>query len=187
VILEVNIEPGERVLNEAKEAALIIANTSAYLLKVEVDEIDIGRIARNQEARIVLDAFIEQEFEGRVADISPRPTSNEPNAIVTYEVTLTIDTTGSNLDLRSGMTAHATIETQRLENVVVVPNRAIQIDRTNTPSITYVERLQEGNPVRTEVELGLRNGEVTQIVTGLEEGDRVIIRNQPGFGPTPKL
>jgi HlyD family secretion protein len=187
VILEVNIEPGERVLNEANEAAIIIANTSAYLLKVEVDEIDIGRIARNQEARIVLDAFIEQEFEGRVADISPRPASDDPNAIVTYEVTLTLDTSDTNLELLSGMTAHATIETQRLENVVVVPNRAIQIDRTNTPSVTYVEKLEEGNPVRTEIELGLRNEEVTQVVAGLEEGDQVIIRNQPGFGPTPRL
>ncbi len=69
VLLEVNIEPGERVLNEAAEAAMIIADTSAYLLKVEVDEMDIGRIARSQSAVVTLDAFIEQEFEGRVADV----------------------------------------------------------------------------------------------------------------------
>jgi HlyD family secretion protein len=188
VILEISIEPGERVLNEANEAAVVIADTSAYLLKVEVDEIDIGRIARNQEATIVLDAYIEQEFTGRVADISPRPAKDDENAIVTYEVTLTLDTTSGDPGILSGMTAYATIETRQLKDVVVVPNRAIQVDRTSTPSETYVEKLdEEGLPIRTPIELGLGNGEVTQVVTGLDEGDEVIIRSQEGFRPAPGL
>ncbi len=188
VILEVNIEPGERVLNDANEAAMIIANTSAYLLKVKVDEIDIGQIARGQKADIVLDAFVEQEFVGRVSDISPRPTSDDENAIVTYEVTITIDTTGGDPNLLSGMTANATIETGRLEEVVVVPNRAIQIDREGSEPIIYVEKLDgDGNPTRVEVELGLRNDTVTEVMAGLEEGDQVVVRSQPGAEPSPSL
>ncbi len=103
-------------------------------------------------------------------------------------MTLSLDTTGSDLGLLSGMTAYAAIETRRLEEVVVVPNQAIQIDRSSKPSVTYVEKLDgDGNPIRTEIELGLRNGEVTEVLAGLAEGDEVIIRSKPGSGPTPNL
>ena len=179
---------GERVLNEENEAAMVVANTSAYLLKVEVDEIDIGRIARGQTTTIDLDAFTDREFEGRVADISPRPVSEESDAIVTYEVTITLDTGQDAPGLLSGMTANATIETGQLEQVVVIPNRAIQIDRQSGQPKVYVEKLDsDGNPTRVEEELGMRNGSVTQVVDGLAEGDQVVIRNQPEGEATPNL
>lgn len=188
VLLEVNIEPGERVLNEENEAAMVVANTSAYLLKVEIDEIDIGRIAQGQPADIVLDAFVEQTFEGRVADVSPRPVSQEGDAIVTYEVTITLDTAEGDPGLLSGMTANATIETGQLAEVMVVPNQAIQIDRQSDQPTVFVEKLDgDGNPVRAEVELGMRNGDVTQVVAGLNEGDQVVIRNQPAGESPPNL
>ncbi|MEW5960281.1 MAG: efflux RND transporter periplasmic adaptor subunit [Chloroflexota bacterium] len=188
VLLEVNIEPGERVLDEESEAALVLANTSAYLLKVEVDEIDIGRIARGQTAKIDLDAFAGREFQGRVADISPRPVSDKSDAIVTYEVTITLDTAQGDPGLLSGMTANAAIETGQLDRVVVVPNRAIQIDRQSDQPKIYVEKLDDqGNPSRVEIELGMRNGSVTQVIAGLEEGDQVIVRSQPAGEATPNL
>jgi HlyD family secretion protein len=188
LVLEVNIEPGERVLTEADEPVLVIADTSAYLLTVEVDEIDIGRIGRDQSAVIALDAFVDREFKGRVADISPRPVKGDTNAIVTYEVTIALDTTGGDPSLLSGMTAYATIETQRLLKVMVIPVQAVQIDRDGSRSTVFVEKLDEhGDLMRVEVELGLRNGEVTQIVAGLDEGDQVIIRGQPDLESTPGL
>lgn len=189
VILEMNIEPGERVLEDAGDAAMIIANTSTYLLKMEVDEIDIGRLQRGQKAAILVDAFVEREFEGEVTDIAPRPVDQEGNSIVTYEVTVAIETQGDDPGLLPGMTATASVETQRLEEVVVVPNRAIQIDRDSEQPTIFVEKLNDdGNTsTRVEVELGSRNDEVIEIVAGLNEGDQVIIRNQPDLGPTPSL
>ncbi len=184
VILEVNIEPGERTFDEAgDDAAIVIADTSTYLLKMEVDEIDIGRVKQGQPATIALDAIPEQEFTGHVADVAPRPVKKEDaaNSIVTYEVTITFDAISADSALRSGLTANAAIETNRQQDVVVVPNQAIQIDRGGEEPVVYVEKLDaEGNPMRVEVELGSRNGTVTQVVAGLEEGDQVIVRQQPG-------
>jgi HlyD family secretion protein len=183
VILEVNIEPGERTFDEANDAAaVVIADTSTYLLKMEVDEIDVGRIRPGQPAAITLDALTGQEFSGRVADVAPRPVKkdNAANAIVTYEVTITFDDIGPDSGLRSGLTANAAIQTQQWPQVVVVPNRAIQIDRASAEPVVFVEKLDEqGRPIRVEVELGSRNGSVTQVVAGLEEGDQVIIRSRP--------
>ena len=188
VLLEVNIEPGERVLNDAAEAAMVIADTSAYLLKVEVDEIDIGQIKPRQEANIRLDAFLEPEFQGVVTDISPRPIKDDTNAIVMYEVTITLDAGDAAQDLLSGMTANATIQTGQLDEVVVVPNRAIQIDRSGSKPTVYVEKLDgDGKPTRVEVELGLRDGSVTEVVAGLEDGDQVVIRTTPEAESTPNL
>jgi hypothetical protein len=70
------------------------------------------------------------------------------------------------------MTAYATIETRRLEQVTVIPNQAIRIDRQGSQSTIYAEKLdEEGELMRVEIELGLRNGQVTQVVAGLDEGD----------------
>lgn len=180
VVLEVKIEPGERVLSDATDAALLIANTSTYLLKMEVDEIDIGRIRQGQPATVSLDAFAEQSFAGTVTDIAPRPVEKEGNNIVTYEVTITLDPSGQPLNLLTGMTASAAIETRQLKDVVVVPNRAIQIDRAGSEPVIFVEKVDgQGQTTRVEIELGSRNGKVTEVVAGLKEGDQVIIRKQP--------
>lgn len=178
VVLQVNIEPGERVLDDADEAALTIADTSTYLLKMDVDELDIGQVKVGQPAAVTLDAFSGQSFEGTVTDISPSPASTDTDSIVTYEVTIALDTQEQGLGLLSGMTANATIQTKELSEVLVVPNQAIQTDE-GREAITYVEKLDEqGNVMRVEVELGLRSGSVREVIAGLEEGDQVIIRQQ---------
>ena len=78
------------------DAAVVIADTSTYLLKMEVDEIDIGRVKQGQLATITLDAIPDQEFTGHIADVAPRPveTDDPANSIVTYEVTITFDAIG---------------------------------------------------------------------------------------------
>ena len=188
IVLIINIEPGERVLNDATDAALTIANTSTYLLKMEVDELDIGQVRQGQHATVALDAFAEQTFDGAVTDIAPSPTSSSSgssDSIVTYEVTIALDTKGLSLGLLSGMTANANIETQQLKDVVVVPNRAIQTERAGGPAVTYVEKLDaQGNLMRVEIKTGLRSGSVTQVVAGLAEGDQVVIRQQAQTGST---
>jgi hypothetical protein len=188
VVLEVNIEPGERVLDDATDAALTIADTSVYLLKMEVDELDIGQVRQGQQARVTLDAFAKQTFEGVVISISPSPVSSDSDSIVAYQVTITLDTQGQNLGLLSGMTANANIETKQLSDVLVVPNRAIQTEQSNGEVITYVEKLdKQGNVIRVEIETGLRVGSMREVTAGLSEGDQIIIRQQADTTASPGL
>ncbi len=185
VITEVNIEPGERALNEETGAAIVLTDTSAYLLNVEVDEIDISRIRRSLPVVITLDAIGDKEFRGQVADVAPRPVKqDDPNAIVTYEVTISL--ADDDARLLTGMSAIAAIEVERFEATLIVPNRAIRIERGSDKSTVYVEKLDEqDNVMRVEVELGLRDDSVTQVVAGLEEGDRIILPAPPA--PAPSL
>ncbi|GAB4532018.1 MAG: efflux RND transporter periplasmic adaptor subunit [Anaerolineae bacterium] len=173
VVTEINIKHGE--WPPASQAAMVITDMSAYHIDVEVDELDIGRVAVDQRVVIAVDAIPDEDFAGYVADISPRPTQSASSGIVAYEVTITLDTDDPRL--LPGMTADATIETERLENVVVVPNRAVSIDRSKGEPIAYVEKVgDDGQPVRTEIVLGLRGEVVSQVLDGLEAGDQVIIR-----------
>jgi HlyD family secretion protein len=171
VVTEVNIKRGER---PTAGAAVILFDTAAYHIDVEVDEIDISRIALDQEVIIAIDAIPDEDFSGHVADIAPGPIQDISSGIVAYEVTIGLDSDDPRL--LPGMTADATIETDRLENVLVVPNRAVSIDRSSGEPVAFVEKVDdEGNPVRAEVELGLRDETVSQVLDGLDEGDQIVI------------
>jgi len=173
IVTEVNIKRGEQP--PAGEPALVITDMSAYHIDVEVDEIDIGRIARGQKVAVVIDAIPDEEFTGQVADISPGPIQDVSSGIVAYEVVIGLDSNDPRL--LPGMTTDATIEIERLENAVVVPNRAVSVDRSSGEPVTYVEKVdQDGNPARAEIELGLRSETMSQVLDGLEEGDQIIIR-----------
>ncbi len=190
VVLQVNIEPGERILSDESGAAVTIADTSTYVLKMEVDELDIRQVRQGQRATVTLDAFADETFKGFVTDIAPSPVSNDANSLVMYQVTIALDTPEQEVKLLSGMTASASIETRQIKDALVTPNRAIQIEREGSQPISYVEKLDEqGHPMRVEIEVGLRRGAVTEVVAGLEEGDQVIIRQQeqqgkPGDAPS---
>jgi HlyD family secretion protein len=172
VVTEVNVKAGER---PAGSAAVVLTDVSAYHIDVEVDEIDIGRVARDQSVVIAIDAVPDEEFAGHVADISPGPIQDVSSGIVAFEVTIALDSDDPRL--LPGMTADATIEIERLGNVLVVPNRAVSIDRSGVEPVAYVEKVdEEGNPVRAEIELGLRDETLSQVLDGLEEGDQIVIR-----------
>ncbi|MFQ5614403.1 MAG: efflux RND transporter periplasmic adaptor subunit [Anaerolineae bacterium] len=153
--------------------AITLSDLSGFQLKVDIDEIDIGLIALNQPALVTLDSLPGEEFAGVVSDIAPTPDPNAGGGIVAYEVTIRLD--DQDPRLRPGQTANADIQVERLEDIVVAPNRAIQVDREQ--GLFFAEKLDdEDNIVRIEVELGQRNDQISQVLDGLEEGDRLVIR-----------
>jgi HlyD family secretion protein len=146
--------------------------------------LDIGQVKQGQEALVTIDAFGKQSFKGTVTDVAPSPVSSDADSIVTYEVTITLDTTGQGAGLLSGMTANASIVTQELSQVVVVPKQAIQTEESGSETITYVEKMDEqGQVTRVEIETGLRVGSYTQVTAGLAEGDEVVIPQQVPTAP----
>ena len=174
VVTQINIKQGERPA--AGQAAVILTDMSAYHIDVEIDEIDIGRIKRDQKVSIAVDAVPDADIAGHVTDISPEPIQGTSSGIVAYEVTVALDSNDPRL--LPGMTTDATIETERLEDVVVVPNRLVRIDRQKGEPVAYVEKVDEqGNPTRVEVKLGLRNETMSQVLAGLEVGDQVVIQS----------
>jgi HlyD family secretion protein len=190
VVTEVFVVKGETAGGVA--VRLVDANNLTVVL--DVDEVDVGEMAVGQPAVITLESWPDLEFESEITAIAPSATTNTGSALVTYEVHLSLQET--DLPVRIGMTANASLITSERENVLLIPNAAINVDRSSgTYSVNLVQTDAEGNETTTEVEvtIGLRDNTHTQITSGLQEGDRVMIGNAapvedvfgggPGGGP----
>ena len=153
--------------------AIQIADTAKYHLDVQVDELDVAGLAEGQTVTVEVDALPEQTLTGSLISVAPAAETT-PTGGVSYKVRIDIDP--SEALLRAGMSATATILASTRDNVLLIPNRAVQIERDTGQ--TYVERLVDGIPQKVEVRLGLRTEQQSEVRDGLAEGDQVIIRNR---------
>lgn len=169
IVAEINAKVGE--LPNAARPAFVVINPEPFHLDVAVDEIDIGQLAIGQDASVTLEALPNAVVTGIVDRIAP--TARFDGGVTSYPVRVVLNPTTA--ALRAGMSATANITTAAVDNVVVLPNRAIQADRN--AGTNYVEKLVDGIPQRREVRVGMRNEGQTQIVEGVAEGDVIIIPN----------
>jgi HlyD family secretion protein len=174
VITAVNVAEGEL----ASGVVIEMVDTNSLEVVLNVDEIDIGDLAVGQAAVVTLESWPETEIESEIVYIAPYSNSSPESPVVTYEVRLTLQET--ELPIRVGMTANASLITAQRENVLLVPNSAINADRASgTYSVNLVTADSSGSQTITEVPvtIGLRDGRYTQITGGLQAGDEVAVGN----------
>lgn len=171
-VANILVDVGEQAAPGA--TAVVLVNEGAYHIEVNVDEIDIDQITVGQEVDITLDALPDRTLSGRVADVAP--TSSEAGTgVVTYLVTINIPS--ADTPLRPGMSANASIVVREVDAVLIVPNWAIRLDRDSGEA--FVNRLEtDGTVTEVIVETGLRNEQYSQVLTGLEAGDVVVVTDQ---------
>lgn len=173
VVGAVNIRVNE--IPSPGAAAIILTDPSGYHVDLNVDEIDIGKLQLGQPTTVTIDALDNTQLNGQVSRIAPISGTGNPltgSGVVTYLVRIDIDP--SDLPLRSGMTATVAITTDEARNVVLLPNRVMRLDRQTGE--TYVEKLVDGIPQRVDVEVGLRNEQFSQILSGVNPGDQLAVR-----------
>jgi HlyD family secretion protein len=163
VVSQVNIKRGEIASNA--RPAVVLTDLSQFEMKVLVDEIEVRQVAVGQPVRLSVDALPDSTITGKVIEISP--TASNVNGVVAYAVTVAPDAT--NQPLRVGMSATAIITTADVDDVVLVPNRFITVDRDTGEA--YVYKMVDGAPARQQIELGLRNERESQILAGVQDGD----------------
>jgi HlyD family secretion protein len=177
-ILSVNVNEGEWASMGAP--AFVLAATQPLILDVNVDEVDVVQLAEGHPAYLSFDALKGEEVVGMVTRIAPASTN--VGGAVAYGVEIGFDpSTGSGqaLPVRLGMTADVDIVVDNAEDTLLVPNRAIEADRE--AGRYYVTRqVAIGATERVEVRIGLRDGDYTQIVEGLVEGDQLVLPIVPG-------
>lgn len=177
VVTDVYVEVGEW----ASGLAVELVDTGSLEVVLDMDEIDIGAIAVGQPTVVILEAWPDQELVGEVIAIAPK--AKIQSEIVTYEVHLRVE--AGDLPVLTGMTANAELITANRENVLLVPNRTITADRE---AGKYYVNLVEGDSIaKTEVTIGLRDKDFTEITGGLEEGDELFIGDvEEGFMFDPR-
>ena len=170
VVAEVNATAGE--LAPTGRPAIALVDPSRFHIHVSVDEVDVGRLAEGQTARVTLDALPGTTITGTVERIAPAATVQ--GGVVDYEVIIGL--APADAPIRTGMTANATIVTEELTDVLTIPTWVVRVDRSTGQ--TYVQRRvgdkRSGNVERVDVQVGVRYEGVAQVLGGLAEGDEVV-------------
>lgn len=171
-ITAVNAQPGET----AGGVLVELFDPTSLEVVLDVDEVDVAQVQTGQTASIALETWPDEDIPAEVAAIMPRATAGSD--LVTFRTYLTIGET--ELPVRVGMTANARLLAETLENVLLLPSAAIQADRQRgTFSVVRVVPGSDGQDTfeTVPVTIGLRDGRYTEITSGLEAGDVVIIGN----------
>ncbi len=202
VVLQRSIEPGNTVAASFQTPVLFLLaeDLKAMELHVSMDEADVGLVEAGQSATFTVDAWSGREFSAEVLKVHLYPAVE--NNVVTYTTVLSVD--NSDGLLKPGMTATATIETGRREDVLRIPNMAFRFTPPATdsgggglfshpgaraggnragPSNT-VWVLRDGQPTRVVVQTGASDGRFTELPGDeLAEGDAVITGMQAAEQP----
>ncbi|MES1243640.1 MAG: efflux RND transporter periplasmic adaptor subunit [Acidobacteriota bacterium] len=139
IVLSRAVEPGQTVAASFQTPVLftIARDLKDMTLHVQVDEADVGKVRESQAATFTVDAYPQREFESRV--VSLRNVATTDQNVVTYEAVLSVD--NNNLLLRPGMTATASVVTQHMQDVLLVPNAAL---RFTPPEVAAANQDQRG-------------------------------------------
>jgi len=176
VISALNVKAGEVVGVAGQQPAAVVVDLSKYHIDITVDEIDIAKVKVGQEVNVTLDSLPGVEVKGKVVRISP--TSRLVNGVVSYDVR--VDVAATDAELRSGMTANASIVLDRREGVLLAPNWALRRER-NTGKTYLTVRINDQQVTEVEVETGLRNDAFSEILSGAKAGDVVVAPSAPNI------
>lgn len=184
VVLSRAVEEGQTVASSFNTPELFTIANDLRKMRViaDVDEAEIGEVKEGQRALFTVDAFPDDTFEGSVTQVRINPTT-ESN-VVTYEVV--VDAPNPDLKLLPGLTANVTIYTLDKQNVLSVPVRALRFSpqgaapASASPSAAKHLWVKSPDGIRqVAVTTGVSDGISTEILSGVSEGQEVIVAVRP--------
>jgi macrolide-specific efflux system membrane fusion protein len=168
--------PGEIILRNVVVGEAVTTGSVLYaiadtlIVNAQVDESDIGKITVGQKARIRLDSYPDQPVEGKVIDVlyEGKNVSN----VITYGVKVRPDRVPP--FFRSQMTANVSFVIKEKPGALVLPANAVR-DGKDGRKVVLVPGAEGEPPVEREVKTGIEADEKVEILSGLSEGDTVVI------------
>ena len=189
IVLSKSVEEGQTVAASfnTPELFTIAQDLTNMQVVADIDEADIGEVREGQRVSFTVDAYPDDTFEGRVTQVRQEATT-ESN-VVTYQVV--ISAPNASMKLKPGLTANVTIYTMEVSNVLSVPSKALKFVPnekmlTEEQSIQDCQAknkvwMQEGNVFKAyPVTVGISNGILTEIKTGVKAGQKVITEFRMG-------
>lgn len=164
------IEEGAEI--RQRQSIVTIPDTSSMKVVVKVHESHVNQLKIGQTAFIVLDSMPDSRFRGRVTKIAilPDQQSSFGNSnLKVYDTEIVIE--DKLPDVKPGVSAKAEIVITNLQDVITVPIQCVTTIKGQ--QVCFVKGI--GGPKPVEVEIGLFNNKYIEIVSGLEEGDRVLL------------
>lgn len=170
-VAEINGELGEFVtpspMGIATAPTVDLIDNSCLYVSAPIDEVDAPSVKAGMPARITLDAFQSQHYQGHVRRVAPYVLDAEKQAR-TVEIEAEIDSQQGRESLLPGYSADVEVVIATHENVLRIPTSAI-IEGKRVFTIG-----EKGQVVARTIKTGLGNWEFTEVVSGLAENDQVI-------------
>jgi len=176
-VLSRDVEVGDAVssilvLGSTATLVMTVGDTTKVYVQGKVDESDIGKVYLGQVARIKVESFKDKTFYGKVTKIAPLGV--EKDNVTTFEVRVSIDNPGG--ELKTNMTANAEIILDEHKNVLTVPEQAVMYDKNRNASVEVPDPKQKNGRRKVAIKAGISNGTRTELLSGLNAGDTVILQ-----------
>ncbi len=173
VIIEKLVEQGQIIASGISNvsggtALATIADMSRLFIIADVDETDIGAVALGQTVTITADAFPDTNFQGKVTRIAPQ--GKVENSITIFKVKIEVLGKGKNI-LKPMMSSNIEIVTAAVRDTLYLSRGAVRKEGNGF----YTVILEDGNPKKIPIEIGIENPIHTQVLSGLDAGQKVIL------------
>ena len=147
---------------------LTLMDYSRVKIEIEVSQEAVIRMSKGQPAIVKIAALAGREFPGTVSlvNLTADPLSRKFRAEITAD--------NPDLVLRPGTFGEVTLEVSSHADALVIPQKAVIGDR-------YVFVAEDGKAVRREIRLGLQNHTTVEVVSGISEGELVIVEGNYGL------
>lgn len=153
----------------SSSAFIVLSQLGRLKMEVSFSESDIGKVKVGQPATVSVSSMEGTELAGRVTKVDVLPSEGSSSGVVEYPATITL--TQSAKGVRAGMSASAEVVVEQVANALSVTSEAI----SSGPGGGSVTVLEDGKEVERNVTTGLKGDETTQILSGLEAGETVVL------------
>jgi membrane fusion protein (multidrug efflux system) len=167
------VTPVGGVIDSADSSLFVVEDLDTLIVRVNVPERELSKLSVGQMAELDFDAVPGRRFAGKISLISPYINAQT----ATFEVRIRLTDTDSLL--RPGMFARVAIVYERKLDALQIPRTAL-LDGDGPPKVFVV---QEGKAVERAVQLGLSNGAMVEVVSGLKDGEQVVVVGQGALKP----
>jgi multidrug efflux pump subunit AcrA (membrane-fusion protein) len=152
----------------SSSAFIVLTQLDRMKMEVSFSESDIGKVKVGQSATVSISSREGTELAGRVTKVDVLPSESSSGGVVEYPATILL--TQRAKGLRAGMSASAEVVVEQVANAVTVPNEAISSGPSKTVTVE-----ENGKEVQKTVETGLAGDESTEILSGLEPGETLVL------------
>ncbi len=179
VVAKVSSKRGDAV-GSATVIATVISHKQLAVL--QLNEVDVAKAQLGQKTTLAFDALPDLMMTGTVAEIDALGTTTQ--GVVNYNVTIALDT--QDAQVRPGMSASVVVLLQRYPDVLIAPSAAVKVqagaayvevlDMSTTASASAGGVTSTVLPTRVPVTIGVSDDSSTQILSGLTEGQEIVVR-----------
>ncbi|MDI3288321.1 efflux RND transporter periplasmic adaptor subunit [Polyangium sp. 15x6] len=190
-VIERNIDPGEVVVPGVQSTfegrpLLTIADLSVLLVEVDLNQIDAAKVRSGQKVTVTLDALPGETYEASITKIAPASVRRPGKDFEAFPVEARLERVDGKI--KPGMTADVRIHVDAKPNVLIAPLEVIRREKGKdllTRVITGPDNLQRTE--RVEVTLGARNDREVEVVSGIAEGEALLIDPGPATQNETKM